>query len=185
MGTMDEAFYENSHPMSWQEVVLTYGANKRATYLQELEVHYSKLFYAVVIMFLAIIFTMCARSLSYTWDIGLAVTVIIFLLLLEVQIILELGSAFVNNRRFRHKLNTVKSNKYASALTFKAVEDIIFDTEISGELVGFLETSRKQLWVLRGLPVSQIYMVFDDPCDQVLFVIKHGLVKSDETFSTP
>jgi hypothetical protein len=83
-------------------------------------------------------------------------------------------------------MHEMKSLKAAVPLTVKTLEDLIFDLDIKGCIVGFAASPNnpKHLcepkdYISRGdgMPLMAAYMIFDDPCDQILFMVKHGIAK--------
>ena len=92
----------------------------------------------------------------------------------------------IRDYKFRKRLREMKSLKTAIPLTEKTLDELIFDPDIKGCIVGFaaspnnpedLRNGEKFISRGDGMPLMGAYMVFDDSYDQVIFMVKHGIVK--------
>ena len=110
------------------------------------------------------------------------------------------GPDLLKNYKYRRKLREMGTNKMAVPLTEKSLDDLLFDNSIQGRIVGFVASANYPMtdngyfvhittqsvtdyngrFISRGdgLPLMAGYVIFEDSFDQVLFMVKHGIVKS-------
>ncbi len=82
---------------------------------------------------------------------------------------------FAINLKYRLLLKDIQKNPKAVLLNDAAFDGILIDTDIKGELIGFAKSNETYM-IKTGFGLSYAFFVFEDSEEQVLSMIRYGLV---------
>ncbi len=87
---------------------------------------------------------------------------------------------FIQNKKKEFYFQRLLKDKATVRLNAETFDELLWDDTIRGKLVGFTTPAGYPPYgklIIRedGLPMSFAFMVFENPEDQVLFMIKHGI----------
>ncbi len=176
--TIDEAWSGDSVKMPWNRIATQNGIANECYHYSSTPMADTIALSAMFVMF-AFLFALLTNINSWNTVAGLLVIFPLFPLLFHAP-------SHIRDYKFRKRLREMKSSRTAVPLTEKTLDELIFNPDIKGCIVGFAaspnnpeELRNGEKFISRGdgCPLMAAYMVFDDSYDQVLFMVKHGIVK--------